>query len=551
MTASPLPFIRYGKDRTRLTDLLSLFFLFFRSLPLIAAVCLICSFLFSSLFAQPDSSIIDSILVYGNKRTDEKLIRYYLAIDSGMSVDSAMINGAKRRLKSTDLFNKVDIFPQRYNGRLRVLVIVSERTYWSLNSFGGELFNTKYGESSRRWWNAYGGLTYANFRGKMEDFGFNISFPRKLSFSLFWNKPFVGTPFFFRTGTGISYYPDLYITWDRFSLYQYTTLGRKIWNRSKVYASLMPDLGFRRWRGGAGYWDSTIVTDSGGMLIASSEPYGNTVYDVVGRDTLLVDSVSGRYLLREWNGYSSERIDELESVYRELFFIIGWVSDLRESYFDNSKGAYFFVSLKTNALYPRDRDYSYLQMDTDTRFYHRGFFKNNKAAYRLRTSVRVDSSDIYDCLYAGGEGSVRGYTRGYFPRGFISNNRIILNAEYRFPIFTTPKMDFPVLSQIHSGLKEFYYRVDGAFLADACYVWHSLFNPYRPKDQHSSGTGLGFGLRALAPTLRRSVCFDMAWGLDSEWNKLKKEFYREKKDQKKRAVPYWFPEWYLYVDMYF
>jgi outer membrane protein assembly factor BamA len=320
----------------------------------------------------------------------------------------------------------------------------------------------------------------------------------------------------------------------------------------------MPQYGRRWWKGPAGVWDTLSVRDTTSPLVG--ERFTNTAYDVTGRERVVtgwrVDSTSGTadttwtVAEREWTGNSSAVIAQRERPYKELFLILGWSTDRRASDFDISRGYYVGATLLTNALYPRDRRFSYVQLETDTRYYTPGLFSGHKVALRLRTTLRADSSDIYDGIYAGGETSIRGYPRGWFPRGFIANTQVLATAEYRFPIVATPPIDIPVFSTAVSGLKQFYYRLDGALIADGGYIWHRLEQPLAPHN-HSYGTGFGAGLRVLAPTLERSGCFDFVWATDHEYNQLKKDFYHKQKAAGNRVMPYWIPDWYLYIDMMF
>jgi hemolysin activation/secretion protein len=58
-------------------------------------------------------------------------------------------------------------------------------------------------------------------------------------------------------------------------------------------------------------------------------------------------------------------------------------------------------------------------------------------------------------------------------------------------------------------LKDFYVRFDGAVFVDAGHIWNSAAHPFV---QAENGVGFGAGLRAMAPTLRRSLGLDIAWG---------------------------------------
>jgi outer membrane protein assembly factor BamA len=513
------------------------------------------------LFAATDLLTIDTVLIYGNRHTSDKIIRHYLHIDKGIAFDSTLIEPAKKRLMSTSLFNKVEIFPQYTINGVRVMVVLSERFSWSLTGYGGELYSTVYGQKTSTWWNVHGGVANSNFRGKMEQFSLSLSFPRRLSVNLAWTKPFVESAYYLKLGSGISFIPDLYIPWDRFSLYGYATLGRKFDNDSRIYASLMPAYGRHWYRGGPGYWvpDSTHTYTS---PFNETSPFTNTTYDVSGYDIRL-DSFTVQkntptpdedtlYSLtrRYWGGHNSQSIAAQEIPYRQLTFLLGWSINRCQTDFDISRGTAFGVTMMTNALFPRNPVYTYLQIDTDTRLYRPGFWSNHKFAARLRTTFRVDSADIYDAIWAGGETSLRGYSRGWLPRHSLANNQVLATGEYRFPIWTTPKFDYPILSDFIGGFKQFYLRLDGALFCDAAYLWHSLLEPQN-REQGSGGVGAGAGLRLLAPTLQLSGGADAAWGFDGEWIEVKRKYVADQKSKDKFVMPWWFPELYLYFGMMF
>ncbi|MBD3393791.1 MAG: BamA/TamA family outer membrane protein [Chitinivibrionales bacterium] len=464
--------------------------------------------------APQEADTIRAIVIHGNRVTKERTIRAFMTLDTGMTYDSASAAASKDYLQRSGLFSKVDIFPQPVEGGIKLLVIVSERMYWTVSQLGGEIKQKLYGSYVERfWWIAHMGIAYTNFRGVKERLDVRVSFWKSRAATLIWRKPFLGTPYYVALAASVSYCPDLHRTFDRFNVAEWSTLGRKMGRKSVLYGTLNPRYENMFWTGRDGTW----VVDS--ACDTSTAPASCT-YD------------------SSWISYEQEK-ERIENRYSELFTKIGWNSDFRDHWFDTHKGVLFATSLMTNAAYPRQLDYTYayVQLDTDIRLFHRGIFESNVMAYRLRTTMRLDSAASYDGLYAGGETTLRGYAEGDIPYGFTANNRVLFSTEYRFPIVQTPRMGFPLLSRLYSGLRGFYYRVDGAVLFDGAYLWHYLPDLQEPRDRHMYGYGAGLGMRIMAPTLRRSVSLDVAWAL-------------EKEEMERRKQP-GMPVIYLYLDMPF
>jgi outer membrane protein assembly factor BamA len=265
-------------------------------------------------------------------------------------------------------------------------------------------------------------------------------------------------------------------------VYQTSTVGRYLGQRSKVYATLMPSFSSR--------------------TRADLKPSEFTV----PADVHLYNAIH-------------------EESFQELLFLIGWSTSLGEHLgYDPSHGMRFGVTTRTNALWPRDEDHGYFQLDTENRFYHPGFTKESRFAYRLATTMRLDTAGLYDGLYAGGLGGPRGWGESALGAGaaYVANNRVLTSVEYRFPLFTTPTISFDKLAQFHEGLREFYYRLDGAFFIDGAFLWHRLEEPMHGDSEW--GLGVGAGLRVMAPTLRRAVSLDFGWsiGPGSRWREIKR-----------------------------
>ncbi len=467
-----------------------------------------CAGIYAQLAAHQESAAVERIKridVYGNKRTNRALVMKLLELDTATAFDSTAVAEAKTRLRKSNLFSTADIFPQKQADGIRLLVVLVERPYLSISDIGGTLYSGKYGYDTipgsrdgnwfqRLWnspWKVRLGVSHANFGGRMEVLGVHATLWQWRSLALSWYKPFVGTPWYLHTAATMGFSPDLNIPLDHFSIAARASVGRKIGERSKIYGGFVPAYNKYRWL------DSSLNTDS----IAE---------------------------------------------FYEAYALAGVATDFRNASFDTRTGWYSGIALSTNWLYPRDREFGFLQLSADQRLYHPGFWENHAAAYRLTTILRAGKGGLYNALYAGGsEHNLRGYGVGYLPRSidgkrkFTADNRMLLSAEYRFSLFKTPAMDFGSLNALHPGLRGFYYRFDGAFIADGAWLWQSLLDPlHEEKDLAAS---LGAGIRIMAPTIKRAISFDVMWGVvrpDREWDILRQ--YGWKRFQ---------PSWYLYVDL--
>jgi outer membrane protein assembly factor BamA len=464
--------------------------------------------------ADPDTPArISRIDIFGNKHTDARVVRALIAIDSADLFDSAAIAAAKRRLRGSNLFTTADIFPQPRQHGVRLLVVLVERPYFSISDIGGSLYSGKYGYTvdelpganegnavQRLWrspWRVRLGVAHTNVGGRMERIGVHASLWQWRSLSLSWYKPFIGTPWYVRLASSIGLSPDLNVRRDHFSLAARATVGREIGDRSRIFASLLPVYNSYRWL------DSTLT----------------------GRDSI--------------------------AEFYEAFAVIGHGIDRRNARFDTREGWYSALSLSTNWLYPRNRTRGYVQLSGDHRLYHRGLLQSNTVAYRLQSTLRAGEGGQYHALYAGGgEHNLRGYGVGALPRptvygdslyapDYYADNRLLASIEYRFPILTTPPMDFGALTALHPGLEGFFYRIDGALIGDGAWLWRSLLDAlHQEKDLAAS---LGAGLRIMAPTIKRAVSFDCIWGVvrpPYEWDQIRAYGWKG-----------WLPAWYLYVDM--
>jgi outer membrane protein assembly factor BamA len=437
---------------------------------------------------------ITKIFVNGNRVTRSSIIRTYIGLDTGMTYDSVLAAAGKRRLLNTNLFSKVDIVLIHKQDGVNVYIIVGE-FFYLVPSAGGDYFGKRYG-NYELWYRLGLGLADQNFRGSFETFSIRASVWEDKSLSLSWSKPLAPSPYFFGIGAGAHEYPDLNFLWRHLAVTGGVSAGRTLFDNSRASVSLIPSY--------------SVVT-----------------------------SATDNHVVKK---------------FREVYANLGWSIDRKDRSFDPQNGWALCTGVLTNAFYT---DYTaYAEFDGDLRLYHKGFFYADRFACRLQTALRSNDGGIFKGLYIGGQSTVRGFPQDQLgipksSNGFtVMNDYVVASTEYRFPIWTMPACDvwlppeyFEALKNFYKWLlpdyiellKEFYLRFDGAVFVDAGHIWRTVDHPFVLPE---NGMGFGAGLRVMAPTLRRSVGFDVAWGAIPHAQRPRMVFYRE-------------PTYQLYLDMYF
>ncbi|MBN1308082.1 MAG: BamA/TamA family outer membrane protein [Chitinispirillaceae bacterium] len=375
-----------------------------------------------------------------------------------MRYDSLLLEKARRRLKETDLFFKVDLFSLQTTDGRRVYIILNEKLYLLPYDLGGELFSYQYGKK-KTWARFRIGMEYTNFRGKAEALRGSLSLWDWRSIGFGWYKPFLPSPYYFSVGASADQLPDEVFPIHHSILRGILTLGRRLPLNSRADVSIMP-LVRRR-----------------------------LMYDSKLTDTGIV------------------------KVY-EAFSLLRWRTDFRDRFFDPTDGWMLAFDLRTNVLHSEAAP-RYIQLYSDVRWYNRGLLPAHTVACRLTSILRDNDAGVTHRLQLGGEGSIRGYSRSQFGISFIANNSLTLSTEYRFPLIRFPDMDLFLLNQFNSVFSAITYRIDGALIIDYGRVTATMKELFSALSSHiESGTGLGAGLRIVTPTFERSVCFDLVWGTD-------------------------------------
>jgi outer membrane protein assembly factor BamA len=329
--------------------------------------------------AAPASKIV-SVAFIGNTVTRESTLRLFmqsLDLDTGSLYDSAKADYAKKKLRATNLFSKVDILTIFKDDGVHLTLAVRENFYLIPEGVGGGYYTRKYGRSDL-WYRLQLGFTKYNFRGRMETFSVESSLWDYRALGLSWTKPLYPSPYYIALSAAGVYGPELNLPQNRFSVSGKIAVGRKLSIHSRGFVGVIP-----------------MQTR--------------------------VDGLDGSAIKR----------------YRELVSFAGAAADFRGDSYEPRGGWLAYGDFKSNALYS-DSTPKYGQFTTELRWYRSGFFTRDRFALRLQSALRTNDAGGFKRIYIGGESTVRGFPSGWLGQPDIMNNYAMISAEYRFFLFRTP-----------------------------------------------------------------------------------------------------------------
>jgi len=401
---------------------------------------------------------IAHIYLNGNRITKPYVVKAFLQIDTGNMYDSTQVDNAKKRLKATGLFSKVDIIHLHKTYGTDLYVILSE--YPGIifpPDVGWYPYNYRYGRS-HTWYCPFAGLQFTNLGGRMERLGIFAKVGEWQTYSAHWTKPLFPSRYEICLGAAYDRSPDYSINLIKKEVCGNITVARRFFELSKAYLSIIPDY---RWN-------------------------------------------------REWDDSSS-----YVSHYSQAYGALGWLTDHCSSAFDPSHGWRFQFETRSNYLYNESMGKPYVQFLSDVKWYHPFFFNEHKLACHFYFLVRTSDAGYLNRVLIGGENSVRGYYTGQIGLRTIANDAFFFSGEYRFPLYESPGIILPVPSFVKSLAGQFTYvapRLDGALILDYGRVSrfpHQLFS--MDTRSYQSGADIGFGLRILEQSLRLRGSFDIIW----------------------------------------
>jgi outer membrane protein assembly factor BamA len=205
--------------------------------------------------------------------------------------------------------------------------------------------------------------------------------------------------------------------------------------------------------------------------------------------------------------------------YYQVYGAIGWSTDRRSSGFEPSRGWSTAFETRSNYLYHDTAVKPYVQFLSDMKWYHPALLKEHTIACHCFVLFRTGDAGYMNRVLIGGENSVRGYNMGQIGLRTINpaaNNGFYISGEYRFPIYEFPRIPLPMpdlMTPMVGQVTDVAPRITGALIADYGRVSrfpHQLFST--DTRHYQSGTGLGFGIRVLEPSLRIRGSADLVWG---------------------------------------
>ncbi len=343
---------------------------------------------------EGDIVFVEKVIIRGNTKTRDMVIRRELRIRPGERFDGAKIEKSKERLNNLGFFDEVtfDTEPGTEPNRRNIIFRVKEKRTGEL-SFGGGVSSVDgfvgFAEISQK---NFDYLNFPRFTGG----GQSLSVRARIgSISRDYNVSFVN-PYIFNKP--ISFGMDLYNTFrnDR-------------------------NVDFDETRTGAGFTLSKSFTDS--IRVGTGYTLERVKLDDIADDApSVVREFSGSNILSRFKLFSSY--------------------DTRDNVFNPTRGILISLSAELiGSFLGGDQDY-YIAQTSLTKYWT--FFKKHQLEYKIRFGVANEFGDsdtvpVFDRFYAGGLGTVRGYNyRRVSPLengdAVGGQTLAVTNLEYTFPV---------------------------------------------------------------------------------------------------------------------
>lgn len=133
---------------------------------------------------QSDSLIVREIIVLGNEKTREYVIRRELKTKIGQPLDYSLLEQDRKRIQNLQLFNKVVIEPVATGDGVALLVVVAER--WYIFPYPILFYN----ERDVKKLSYGGGVVHQNFRGMATLIGLSAWFGFNPGFQIYYRNPY-------------------------------------------------------------------------------------------------------------------------------------------------------------------------------------------------------------------------------------------------------------------------------------------------------------------------------------------------------------------------
>jgi len=384
--------------------------------------------------SEEESFRVDSILVLGNKTTEDFVILNEITFNKGELVNNKDLLYNRERVYSLGLFNKVSVKKVEENQKNLIIIEVEESWY----IFPLPLLEIKERDYKKLSYGFY--LVYKNFRGRNETIFSTVSFGYNPSFGITYINPNLNTE-----GDYFLRFSSFFSRQNNRSIIAESQTGEKF-SFKQIFSSLI----------------------LGNRIDAFNRLFVNLTFNYVETEKQITNYTLG-----------SERIDR----YPQLG--LGYEYDKRDLIQFPKQGNYLFLSGNFNGLGINNTNYQTAKMD-----FRQYFEIYNKIFFKFRTSARITFGEkvpLFDYSLIGADEKVRG---NFFKR-IEDRNLLSVNSELYYPLINELQLDLSFLPIIPKKLLS--YRI--AVYIHAFADYGSVFKDFYKST--NSLAGYGFGISFL------------------------------------------------------
>jgi outer membrane protein insertion porin family len=410
--------------------------------------------------AQPNIRVIESILLQGNKKTEQEVITRRLTIQEGDTIDAShlaeLLDQNRRILTRTNFFKEVDLYPQPGTARGNIVVVVEiKERKWPFFQFEGG-HNDLNG-----WFFVPASVHFDNLFGHGSE----------IAWRLYWSDDMNRSSLTFRT----------------YKLFKY---------KAFLDADILLDV------------DQTFVHYLNNQQVSQQVKYGGLELKIGGANGIWRHLFAGfksiEYKPENFatiaNLDSNITSDQLpESIQDDLpgrrirTFSAGIYADKRDNPDFPMHGYWGAITAESGAS-KKSGDISFQKVTFDARWFRR-VSDRQVVALHLKGGFASEETPFYNRFYLGGANSLRGFaSRRLTPQGW-GTKLLLSNAELRFPLSGE---SFPN----HKATGIVFFDVGGIWLPEETLSFEDL----------SSSFGIGFRVRLPVVGLTR---FDLSFPLRS------------------------------------
>lgn len=383
-----------------------------------------------------ESFVVDSVIIVGNKTTEEFVILNELTFSLGDTVTNEDLFYNRERIFSLGLFNKVTI--EKTNENFKNIVIIEVEESWYI--FPLPFVEIKERDYRKLSYGVY--LIYKNFRGRNETIFGTLSFGYNPSFGITYINPNL-------SNDGIYFL--------KFS----SSLSR---NKNR---SILAESNY-----GSEFDYKKSFTS---LLLGKRIDIFNRLFLTLSYNYLELEKPVPNYIVG--NG----RIDRFPEIG------LGYEFDNRDLSQFPKKGNYFYLGSNFNGLGINKVNHQSMKID----------FRNytellDNLLFKFKTASRLTfggNVPLYEYSLIGTEEKIRG---NFFKR-IEDRNLLLVNAEFFYPLLKEMQLDFNFIPIIPKQLLSFRVEVYLHTFAD----YGTVFKDFYKSTNSLSGYGIGISLLLL------------------------------------------------------